>query len=402
MLDALTSRWTSPARVQGVQARRRPRPRSARARDRQRAVGREALVERWPGHVAHGQVAAAAGLAGSSTGDEVRVARPRRPRAPRAGSGARSSRRPTRPRMTFSATVVAVLAPRGTRCPSRPRRAGLDPVPAEGVAGPGARIGLAWTIAHTRSSSPARPDRLAPAMANARLPLYYVVARRVVAVVVTVRARPAGRGVAAARDRRRLPRRASPACLGSDFDVKQSGHSSPSTAPTASGGALRFEHGRLTGDVTCVDGRQAPLDARVRRRHRRAPRRRSACAPTLVRDPPAPGAQKPRVPAGIGGDYTLAPSRSASAASWTLTGTPRATRSRRASATPARLTYRNGMLEGTVECKARRRGDARRAGAEPRAHAHDRRASGPRAGQREKQREFRETLCAASSSPSRS
>ncbi len=145
---------------------------------------------------------------------------------------------------------------------------------------------------------------------------------------------------------------AAPACLGSDFDLKQSGQFvSLESADGDLGGALRFENGRLTGDVTCVDGHQARLDGRVAGRRIVGRLDGRPVRATLVRDPPAPGTQEPRVPSDIGGDYTLAPESTCLGGKLALTGDAPHYALEAGERHAGEVTYRNGVLEGTVECK---------------------------------------------------
>src|SRR5919106_147485 len=54
------------------------------------------------------------------------------------------------------------------------------------------------------------------------------------------------------------------ACLGPQFDLKQSGQFvNLENADETLGGRLRFEEGELTGDVDCISGGTQDIDARV-------------------------------------------------------------------------------------------------------------------------------------------
>ena len=54
------------------------------------------------------------------------------------------------------------------------------------------------------------------------------------------------------------------ACVGPQLDVIQSGrYVNLSNTKSTVGGHLTFEHGVLTGSVSCVGGRSAPIHARV-------------------------------------------------------------------------------------------------------------------------------------------
>jgi Kef-type K+ transport system membrane component KefB len=189
---------------------------------------------------------------------------------------------------------------------------------------------------------------------------------------------------------------ATPGCLGTEFDLKQSGQFvSLDGAGGQLGGALRFEHGRLTGDVTCVNGRQAPIDARVANEHIAGRLGDAPVRAELVREPPAPGAQKPRVPGGIAGDYKLAPDSLCLGSKVALEGdAPRYT-IKAGEREAGEAAYRDGLLAGRVTCKA---GDAARL--EGQAQNRDLHLTvEPRTGPPErvvatKQREFPKTLAA--------
>ena len=145
---------------------------------------------------------------------------------------------------------------------------------------------------------------------------------------------------------------ATPACLGQEFDVKQSGQFVSLDGAGELGGALRFEQGKLTGDVTCVDGRRTDLRARVGGgrilgRIGDAPVRAS-----LVRDPPAPGAQKPRVPTGIAGDYKLAPDSLCLGSQVAVEGDAPSYEIKAGERVAGKATYRDGLLAGEVTCKS--------------------------------------------------
>ncbi len=108
-------------------------------------------------------------------------------------------------------------------------------------------------------------------MAGRRLTAYYVVLLAAVAVVTTF-------VLSAGTDTDPQPAiaggydvTAGQACLGPQFDLRQSGQFvSMQRADGSTTGKLRFQDGRLTGDVSCLTGAQA-----------RARRRPSAAAPSI-------------------------------------------------------------------------------------------------------------------------
>ena len=97
-------------------------------------------------------------------------------------------------------------------------------------------------------------------------------------------------------------------CLGAQFDVKQSGKFvSLQNADDTLGGVLELDGGRLTGDVTCVRGKERALTARVRGEAMAGRLDGAPFAARLERDPPPPGTQRPLNPSAIDGEYRLAP-----------------------------------------------------------------------------------------------
>jgi Kef-type K+ transport system membrane component KefB len=142
-------------------------------------------------------------------------------------------------------------------------------------------------------------------------------------------------------------------CLGADFDVKQSGQFvSLDNAQGDLGGALRFKDGELTGQVECVDGRSARIEARVRDQRIAGRLGDGEVDAVLERDPPAPGAQKPRAPNDIAGEYLLAPESLCLGGKVELEGEAPRYELHAGDRTAGELDYRDGLIEGTVSCKA--------------------------------------------------
>ncbi|MEA2424339.1 MAG: hypothetical protein QOH13_749, partial [Thermoleophilaceae bacterium] len=98
-------------------------------------------------------------------------------------------------------------------------------------------------------------------------------------------------------------------CLGPQVDVIQSGQFVSLAAPAATKvqGKLRLKHGRVTGTVTCADGRKAQIVARPAERALAGTLGGAPLAAALKRDPPPAGTARPRVPDNLHGDYTLTP-----------------------------------------------------------------------------------------------
>ncbi len=98
------------------------------------------------------------------------------------------------------------------------------------------------------------------------------------------------------------------ACLGEKFDVKQSGRFvNLDNADGSLGGRLEADDGELTGDVACVDGGKAEMDATVAGGALEGTLDGRPVTAELKRDPPEAGAQKPLAPGSIAGDYRVSP-----------------------------------------------------------------------------------------------
>jgi Kef-type K+ transport system membrane component KefB len=102
-----------------------------------------------------------------------------------------------------------------------------------------------------------------------------------------------------------------PAVLGPSFDVKQSGEFvNFSNTQGTLGGKLRLKDGKLTGDVSCVNGKSAHFTGTAVAGAKGAITGTLGGAPVtanLRRDPPDPGTPKPRAPGNIAGLYKLSP-----------------------------------------------------------------------------------------------
>ena len=110
-------------------------------------------------------------------------------------------------------------------------------------------------------------------------------------------------------------------CLGTQFELRQSGRFVDlGNADGTLGGELEFESGRLTGDVTCVGGKVAAIDAGVRGGALAGRVGAQPVSATQTSGPPPPGAQQPRAPGSIDGDYTLLPSSACLGAALTIEG----------------------------------------------------------------------------------
>jgi Kef-type K+ transport system membrane component KefB len=141
------------------------------------------------------------------------------------------------------------------------------------------------------------------------------------------------------------------ACLGSKFDLVQSGQFVDLSNPQGTlNGTLKLGNGKLTGNVSCVNHATAPIDARPSNGNLVGTIGAVPVSAQLKRDPPPAGAPKPRPPGSIAGIYALAPSSACLGAKLEVTGSGSGfefvTGQRRRGA----VTYGKGTLSGTVSC----------------------------------------------------
>src|SRR3954467_4131970 len=103
----------------------------------------------------------------------------------------------------------------------------------------------------------------------------------------------------------------SAAARGPSFDVKQSGEFVNFTNTQSTLGAkLRLKDGKLTGDVSCVNGKTAKFTGVAVAGSKGAITGTidgARVTANLRRDPPDPGTPKPRAPGNIAGPYKLSP-----------------------------------------------------------------------------------------------
>jgi Kef-type K+ transport system membrane component KefB len=188
--------------------------------------------------------------------------------------------------------------------------------------------------------------------AKRTLVAYYVVLAVVTTVVAIV-------VIAAGRDESPQPAiaggydAAGPSrCLGREFDVKQSGQFvNLENADDTLGARLRLEHGRLTGDVDCTGGGQARLDGRVAGERIHGVVGGERLSASLRRDPPPPGALRPRAPGGVAGKYKLAPQSDCLGGRIELKGGGSTVRLAAGEKPLGAVRYRDGALSGAIRCK---------------------------------------------------
>jgi hypothetical protein len=139
-------------------------------------------------------------------------------------------------------------------------------------------------------------------------------------------------------------------CLGRQANLSQSGQFVDLEAVQGSaGGNLRFRDGRLTGTVGCQDRSSGRLDARAASGRLVGAIAGAPVAGTLKREPPTPGAPKPRAPDSIAYAYAISPRSNCLGNAMTLDGGATVTVTA-GGAKRGTLTYDDGNLAGRVRC----------------------------------------------------
>jgi Kef-type K+ transport system membrane component KefB len=154
-----------------------------------------------------------------------------------------------------------------------------------------------------------------------------------------------------------------PAVLGPSFDVKQSGQFvNLSNTQGTLGAKLRLQSGKLTGDVSCVNGKTAHFTGTAVAGAKGAITGTLGGVPVtanLRRDPPDPGTPKPRAPASIAGLYKLSPRSTCFGGGLELdgSGSGYTAVAKTGDLGPLKYNDRTGLLTGDIAC--RRGGHAR-------------------------------------------
>jgi Kef-type K+ transport system membrane component KefB/nucleotide-binding universal stress UspA family protein len=139
-------------------------------------------------------------------------------------------------------------------------------------------------------------------------------------------------------------------CLGESFDLRQSGEFvNIENADGTVGGRLRSEEGRLTGDVDCVRGGTAELEARVRSGAMEGTIGGRRFEAEQARDAPPPG-PRPRAPDSIEGEYDLTPRLQCLGASLAVEGSGSEVEFVRDEQVVGEGRYEDGMLSGEIAC----------------------------------------------------
>jgi Kef-type K+ transport system membrane component KefB len=142
------------------------------------------------------------------------------------------------------------------------------------------------------------------------------------------------------------------ACTGPQMDVAQSGQFVGLRKPDGTVlSRARLRDGRLKGDVKCVGGGERALVASVAVKGVLAGTLGGApLRADLKRDPPAPGALRPRPPPSIAGEYKLSPRSDCLGGAFEL---EKAGGAYEIKGGTGRLVYKDGPIAGRVTCRDR-------------------------------------------------
>jgi Kef-type K+ transport system membrane component KefB/nucleotide-binding universal stress UspA family protein len=140
-------------------------------------------------------------------------------------------------------------------------------------------------------------------------------------------------------------------CLGAQFEVKQSGEFvNLQNADDTLGGKLRLDDGVLTGDVDCVAGGKQEIDAKVADGTLKGELGGAPVTAELKRDPPDPGAQRPRAPDSITGTYKVSPRSACLGGRFELEDSGKALDLILKGKTAGEVRYADGKVTGTATC----------------------------------------------------
>jgi Kef-type K+ transport system membrane component KefB len=136
-------------------------------------------------------------------------------------------------------------------------------------------------------------------------------------------------------------------CLGEKVDIKQSGQFVTLDNPRGTvSGKLKFEDGKLTGDVECVEGGTVAIDATVENGDLIGRLGDAPVAAEEKRDPPAAGTPRARVPRSIEGEYKVTPRTDCLGQSFAIEGHEL----ERDGEVLGEIEYHDGDITGQIEC----------------------------------------------------
>lgn len=140
------------------------------------------------------------------------------------------------------------------------------------------------------------------------------------------------------------------ACLGSRFELRQSGRFvNLDTAEGSVHAQLEVDEGRLSGEVECVADGKLAMDARFTQGELKGTLGDQPLRAELKRDPPEAGTRRPRAPASIAGEYSLSPRSPCLGAKLAVEGNSKVELHAREK-TVGHGTYADGKLHGELEC----------------------------------------------------
>jgi Kef-type K+ transport system membrane component KefB len=141
-------------------------------------------------------------------------------------------------------------------------------------------------------------------------------------------------------------------CLGAKMELAQSGQFvTISNAQSTLSGALKWKNARLSGTVHCLHGGSAQIDARAANGLLAGTLGGLPLAAQLKRDPPEPGAPKPRAPRSVGGEYQLSPSSACLGGKMKLSESGSKVKVVTSKKPRGTLIYKAGTLAGAVSCE---------------------------------------------------
>ena len=124
-----------------------------------------------------------------------------------------------------------------------------------------------------------------------------------------------------------------------------------SNAQSTLSGSLKWEKGLLSGTVNCLHAGSARIDARVANGILAGSLGGLPVAAQLKRDPPEPGAPKPRAPRSVGGEYQLAPASACLGGKMKLSQSGSTVKVVTSKKPRGKLLYKAGTLAGAVSCE---------------------------------------------------